>query len=203
MNAKQVTLVLLIAELLIPVLGYFFWNWDYSFILLYYAFDWLFFLIFQGVKIRKRLEISPSSNERNQALRALLIYSGSFILGIICIVYVSERVDPNFNFSDRFIAFMRYKDMGFEQGYILIPLCFFNAYNAYKRQFQLPKAAERFTVAELVGLSLIQHIILTLAIVVISTILLLGHLSPNIFLISCVFGVFAGKAYFQLYKLKP
>lgn len=203
MKAKQVTLVLLIAELIIPVLGYFFWNWDYSFILLFYAFDWVFLLIFQGIKIRKRLQLSNSVIERNNAIRGMIIYVCSFIISCGIILFVSDQVDPGFDFSNRFNAFMRYKDMGFEQAYIIVPLCFLNAYNAYKRQFVFPNAAERFTISQIIGLSLVQHIILTVAVIVISTVVLLGHLSPNIFLISCVFGVFAGKAYFQLYKTKP
>lgn len=201
MKAKQVTLVLLIAELIIPVLGYFFWNWDYSFILLYYAFDWIFFLIFQGIKLRKRLQITASKDERGNAIRAIIIYSGSFLVSIAAILYVSEQVDPHFDFIDRFNAFMRYKDMGFEQGYLLVPLCFLNAYNAYKRQFVLPNIAERLTVSQFIGISLVQHLILTSAVIIISATILLGNLSPNIFLVACIFGVFAGKAYFQLNKL--
>lgn len=200
MLPKKVILLLLVAELIIPVLGYFLWNWDYSFILLFYALDWIAFLVFQGVKMRKRLQFTAIVSEKQQAFKTAGIYLLVFIASLIVIYFSILSIDPNFDVLTQLKKFFLYKDMGIEQGYLLVPLTLLGAQRNYRTQFLNLNIYERFTVRQIFKSSLQQHLVLFIGIVLISGSVAVFKLSPNVLLFSCVIGVFLGKLYFQVLK---
>lgn len=203
MTPKQATLLLLVMELAIPLLGYFFWSWDYSFILLFYAIDWIFFLGFQGVKIYQRLQLSPASDEKRYATKAVAIYFGVFCCCITAFTFLAYTIDPMFNFGERMIAFLRYEDMGLAQGYFLVPFCLFSAYTIYKREFVLPQIAQRFTLQQFLRNSVVQHVVLAVGTLIVACVFIAAHLSTDILLFTTIGLLFLGKCYFQLLKNQP
>ena len=200
MLPKKVILILLAAELIIPVLGYFLWNWDYSFILLFYAFDWIAFLLFQGVKMRKRLQFTAIEGEKQQALKTGTIYLLVFIASLTIVFFSIKSLVPGFDAILQLKKFFLYKDMGIEQGYLLIPLTLLGAQRNYKTQFLNLKLYERFTIRQLFNSSILQHIVLLIGIVMVCGSVVIFSLTPNVLLFSCVIGVFLGKLYFQVLK---
>lgn len=200
MLPKKVILLLLVAELIIPVLGYFLWNWDYSFILLFYALDWIAFLVFQGVKMRKRLQFTAIVSEKQQAFKTAGIYLLVFIASLTVIYLSILSIDPNFDVIVQLKQFFLYKDMGIEQGYLLVPLTLLGAQRNYRTQFLNLKIYERFTIRQIFKSSIQQHLVLFIGIILISGSVAVFKLSPNVLLFSCVIGVFLGKLYFQVLK---
>jgi len=202
MSQRQFTLVQLLLELVIPVLGYFFWHWDTTFILLFYALDWLTAIGFNFLKTSKRLSFTSLKHERKQALVHHCISIFCFLGTFGALYIVLYIIIPHFSLSQRFIDFLAYEDMGLAQGYLLLPLLILNGYSGYKREFLLPKLYERKSIREIHSISSKQNICVLIVALIL---LVLSHvviIEPEVVLFSCMFGVFAGKLYFQLFK-KP
>lgn len=56
---------------------------------------------------------------------------------------------PGINFTQEMIAFWEYKDMGIQQGYILLPLLILIAYQRYKLEFLMPAKYRNIKQADL------------------------------------------------------
>ena len=61
-----------------------------------------------------------------------------FVVNCILIHLAMQELQPIIDFQQEALAFWSYKDMGIEQGYILLPLLIFVAYQKYKMEFLLP-----------------------------------------------------------------
>ncbi len=200
MTPRQFILIQLILELAIPVLGYFFWGWDTTFILLFYALDWLTAIVFNFLKTTKRLSFTSLKQERTQALFHHSISLFSFLLASACLYVVLYIIVPHFSLTQRFVDFLAYEDMGLAQGYLLIPLLILSGYNGYKREFLLPKLYERKSVREILSISSKQNVCVLIAAVILLVISHVVLIEPEVVLFSCMLGVFAGKLYFQMFK---
>jgi hypothetical protein len=138
MNRKY---VLLFSEALIPILGFFFWNWGLYFILLFYFIDVLAQEVIMHLKTKKIIgaqEISSSSNwVKSGALSAFVV------LALISLIHVSMfYIDPSINFMKQVELFWTYEEMGIQQGYLLLPLVGFMAYVQFRTDFIMPKMEE-------------------------------------------------------------
>lgn len=200
MSQRQFIFIQLVLELAIPVLGYFFWKWDTTFILLFYALDWLTAIAFNFLKTFKRLAFTSLKNERKQALIHHSIALFSFLGTLGSLYLVLKAIVPHFSLSQRFMDFLAYEDMGIAQGYVLIPLLVLSGYSAYKREFLLPKLHERKSVKEIHLTSSLQNSSVLIASLLFFGITCVTAIEPEVILFSCMFGVFAGKLYFQLFK---
>lgn len=67
-------------------------------------------------------------------LSFVLLISGIFLIHLAFL-----SIQPGIDFWKEFIAFVRYKDIGFEQGYILLPLIILVGFQRYKLEFVLPR----------------------------------------------------------------
>ncbi len=122
----------LVAEIAIPLLGYFFWDWGFYFILLFFLLDYLVFLTFTFVKHRKIIDYrnTPYFFPTKQVLSTLLL----FIFTIIFIFSGLPLIGP-FDFNRETWEFLSYKEMGIPQGFLLFPLVIYGGYAQYKMQF--------------------------------------------------------------------
>lgn len=161
MTPKRALIFQTLIEALIPVLGYFYWKWDASFILLFYLIDWLLFWTLTLLKAKKRIEFSGNATEKQVAIRHL---SGGFLCILstsAAVFYTLPQIHTKFSWSERIWAFLTYSDMGIQQGLILIPLLVLNGYLVFKQQFLLPQLFRKFPVAYFTRESIKQGIILT------------------------------------------
>lgn len=138
MNQQRLFVIQTILETVIPVVGYFAWHWDLSFILLFYLLDALLALGIFVAKGTKRLQFSKLNAEKQLFVKRLLISFILFSAAITGIAMAVIVIHPGLHWPERIWAFLTYKDMGIEQGYILVPLIIMNGILVYRQQFIMP-----------------------------------------------------------------
>lgn len=146
MRVKQ-KYVQIFADALIPLLGFFWWNWSLYFIVLFYLLDYLSNEAFLHLKAKRILEFQKKGKNIwiKKGIISFCLLSLSFFL-IHLAMYV---IEPRIDFKKEILNFWSYKDMGIEQGYILAPLIAFVGYQRYKMEFLLPKLFQRTNMQEL------------------------------------------------------
>lgn len=143
-NAK---IIQLIADAAIPLMGYFLWSWDLYFIVLFYLIDYFSNEIFLHIKSKKIVDYS--GKDSTSWLRKGLA-SGLFFLGVLTLAHLAiQGIVPGINFKQELINFWTYKDLGIEQGYILVPLIILVGYQRYRMEFLLPAKERVLTIDRL------------------------------------------------------
>ncbi len=125
----------IILEAILPIVGYFYWNWDTSFILLFYFLEWTLFLAITSAKGRKRYYYLGDPNEKKEALRNVSLGFVWLFLSCIIFGFTLIHLEINLSWLERIHAFITYSDMGIAQGYLLIPILILNGVMVYKQQF--------------------------------------------------------------------
>ncbi len=135
MSLAQVRIIQAVADLAIPLLGYFFWNWDFYFILLFYLLDYKIFCAFSFVKFHKVIQYKGLENKF--PVVNLLLTIALILIGFVAVIPALYQIDPAFDLLKNTWAFLSYKEMGIAQGIILIPLLIYAGFSQYKMQFLL------------------------------------------------------------------
>lgn len=140
-------LILLAGEVAIPILGYFFWSWNLYFIFLFMFLDLLSYNVLYWFKYKKinAFRAIQMIKFPFKQLATLLVLSGIIFVGY---TYLLNKIQGT-NFVQEMINFFFYKDMGFSQGYILLPLIIVSAYMSYKTEFVLLGKFTQLTVKQL------------------------------------------------------
>lgn len=137
----------IIGDAIIPLLGFFMWNWNVYFILLFYFLDLLVKEVLVNIKANKIHQ--HQANERGVIESFPMKFNLlSFVLLGFSLFIIYEFLifrDVQFNLLKEIVDFWNYKDMGFAQGYFLIPLVVVMGFMQYKNEFILPKIYERTT----------------------------------------------------------
>lgn len=135
MTQQRLFLIQTLLEAIIPVIGYFEWGWDLSFILLFYLLDALLAFGILLAKGKKRLSHSNNASERTlfakQSVSGLLL----FAVAIAGIALSITFLQPELNWWKRIVHFLTYEEWGIQQGYILVPLVVLNGVMVYRQQF--------------------------------------------------------------------
>ena len=152
MKRLNPTYIQLIGDSVIPLLGYFFWNWNLYFILIFYGLDLLTKEVLLHLKSKKINDFRKSENahgDKNENLQwiKLALTSSLFLSFSIFLIQLSmPHIERNFNSLQELYAFWSLKDVGgLEQGYILIPLLIFMGYFQYKMEFLKPGVFTKMT----------------------------------------------------------
>ncbi len=202
-NSTSSKLILILLELIIPLIGFLFWKWDFVFIMLFFALDWFVVVLFQFVKINVCLKRElDMSDKRFIGLTAFIILS-KFLGSLMIVIGVCYTLLPNFDLSSEFERFLSYKDSGMAQGYFLIPLCLLNGYLIYQRDFAKPKLYETKSIREIFMKSFTIHIVVFVICIIIAALAIYLKLSPEVLLYIALGTIFAGKVYFQILKTNP
>lgn len=161
MTQQRLLLIQTLLEALIPVIGYFEWGWDLSFILLFYLLDALLAFGIFLAKGNKRLKYSGNSTERTlfikHGLLGFLLFSGAIAGIAVSITFLH----PDLDWWKRIIHFLTYKEWGIQQGYVLVPLVVLNGVMVYRQQFLM---TARYRVLEMPSITkpfLVQGLVLT------------------------------------------
>lgn len=152
MQPKQIKLIQIIAELAIPLLGYFYWKWNIFFIFLFLFLD----LVANTVLLHfKQQKIKEHQNERTTILPYYLMYlvglSGVFYGALLC----CQKIIPDFDFYKQVHTFFFLKDMGISQGYLLVPLIVLTGIMQYKAEFKNTKKYVSTKLSRLLNLHLL------------------------------------------------
>lgn len=143
----------IIGDAIIPLLGFFMWNWSLYFILLFYLLDILVKETVIQFKSKKIIQFQGEQlNVKVMKKKWLRYFLISFILltfSLFVIFQILIYRETNFSFIRELIAFWEYKDMGFSQGYILIPLVVIMGFMQYKNEFIMPRIFEFVSIEKL------------------------------------------------------
>ncbi len=129
-------LILLLGDVIIPILGYYLWNWGLYFIFLFLFLDLLSYNILYYFKNRKIQQFKNQSIETKQMIGHFGILFLTTALIFIGYSYLFNALQAT-NYTTEMISFFMYKDMGFTQGYILLPIIILTALMTYKTEFIL------------------------------------------------------------------
>lgn len=135
MIPKKVRLTQTLLEALLPILGYFYWSWDASFVLLWFGLDWVAGILLTYLKSRKRYAYSRQVQEKRLAQQRLVTVLGAFAFTLLATWFTLPQLIHNFLWKERIWAFLSYADMGIPQGVILVPLIALNGYLLYNNMF--------------------------------------------------------------------
>jgi len=121
----------LLGDVALPLFGYFFWNWNFYFILLFFMLDQISRVIF----LPQRLKLTEiSKKDKNK------IFFRQLSLLIIELIVIHSAVflhQKDINFTKEFVRFLSYEDMGIAQGIILIPLIIASEWMRIKNELKL------------------------------------------------------------------
>lgn len=135
MKPAQLRIFQALADLAIPLLGYFFWNWSFYFILLFFVLDYLVASVFSFVKVRK----IASYREIHWSFPVTQLVSTVVLItvSLLAVIPALTLSNPTFNLAKETWAFLTYTELGFPipQGFILLPILAYGGYAQYKMQF--------------------------------------------------------------------
>jgi hypothetical protein len=126
MNKRTTFFIQLIGELVIPLVGYFFWDWSLLFILLFYLIENLFFSYFRIETIRE-IKKTVLKTEQKREYQDLVISFFLWLIECILVHLFIMLIYPNQSFTTEWINFFMYQDLGIPQGIILLPLIYFSS----------------------------------------------------------------------------
>jgi hypothetical protein len=121
----------LIGEVAFPLLGYFFWNWNLYFILLFFLLDQISRTIFLPQRL-KLIENTKAEKYKTFFLQFLLLILEIMVIHVAVYIHQNE-----INFTSEFLNFITYKEMGIAQGILLIPLILISEWIRIKNELKL------------------------------------------------------------------
>jgi len=116
---SQEKIVILLGDIAFPLIGFFFWNWGFYFIALYFIIDQLAKQAFLIVRLKN---ISLQFTEKAILLSKSMAL---FFFEVLIIILINYQMTVEFNPINGIINFLSYEDMGIQQGVVLIPLLIF------------------------------------------------------------------------------
>ena len=153
LNPKYIQLI---GDSIIPLLGYFFWNWNLYFILIFYGIDLLTKEVLLHLKSKKINDFRKGENahgdkNENSHWGKFALTSGLLLSFSIFLIQLSmPHIERNFDSFKELYAFWSLKDVGgIEQGYVLIPLIIFIGYFQYKMEFLKPGFFAKMSIQDL------------------------------------------------------
>jgi hypothetical protein len=124
-----------LGELVIPLMGYYLWNWDLHFILLFYYLDVVASFFLSIAKVRAVSIYRERKWVVNTHLSTFLIWYALIILGLSFLEIAILAIYPDINLIDSLFAFLSYEEWGIPQGVVLLPLIFLLNWQQYKQVF--------------------------------------------------------------------
>ena len=157
MKIKQ-AYIQLISDAIIPLAGALFFDWSLYFILIFYCIDLLASEVILHLKSKKTVEFRGmnKSNWIQNGLKSGVLFIVSLLLIHLGVFFIHPGID----FQKELVDFMAYEEMGIQQGYILVPLITFAAYQLYRMTFLMPARFRTITLNEIWNPHLISLLII-------------------------------------------
>lgn len=128
-------IILAFGDLIIPILGYYWWNWDLHFIFLFYYLDVLSSVVTNGLKLNKISLFRTGKSQAAVHIRQLVSWYVFVLIGLAAFEVGMLFLYPDLNLMGSLIYFLKYEEMGIPQGAILLPLIFLMNYQQYQLTF--------------------------------------------------------------------
>lgn len=129
----------LLADLILPLVGYYMWGWNLYFILFFFVLDLLSNYYFTLLKSRKIVVSQGVLFPKLKVFLTTLLY----LLSGVGSVFLLSKIMSETSFLSELKAFVSYKEMGIPQLILLLPLITIGAYMQYKVQFLIPKMDQK------------------------------------------------------------
>ena len=175
----QEKIAVLIGDVALPLIGFFFWDWGFYFIALYFLIDQFAKQVFLLPRLVSAQVVLP--------LKAIVFAKSMllFLFQILMILLINYQLNPHFNLFQESINFIMYKDMGIQQGFILVPLLFTAEWLKLKTDNKVIKSTDikRFKINHVLKQAQILLSILVLLLGIINFTLIPEFLVVFIFLI--------------------
>lgn len=148
MTKKGIELISAVLEGIIPVLGYFLWDWNIYFVLVFYLFDYLVNQVLFSLKTHKVLYKPGYFKGKDTSLRSnflkiflLQLMVAGLVLSLFgfATLEISSTTIKDFSLLDQSSDFFWYRELGIPQGFLLIPLFILMGYAFYKMKFLMPR----------------------------------------------------------------
>ena len=137
MQNKQ-KVVQLLGDLAIPVLGFYLWNWNIYFILLFFCLDMIGGEIALHLKAKKIIEVQKGQTNlywKTFGFVSLLV----LCLNIVFIHFGMYVLHPEFDLFKEIVAFLSFTELGIQQGYVLLPIIALMVFFFFYAEFLLPR----------------------------------------------------------------
>lgn len=130
-----------IGEAVIPLLGFFYFEWNLYFILLFYFIDLITTEVFLHLKVNRILKFQSIRSYPKKWKLNTLFNSFMVVLVLIGSHFAITLLYPGILFEQEFVDFVMYEEAGIPipQGFILLPIVIFGNYQQYKTMFLRPK----------------------------------------------------------------
>lgn len=185
-----------LGDTIIPLLGYFLWEWDLYFIVLYFILELIFSEAFLHLKFYK----IHAFKKLNKSWLLHGIIGFLALTTLILFMHVGFTfLIPTIDFKTQISLFLSYEDMGIAQGYILFPLLFISGYQKYKMEFLRLKKYETVTIQNLWKSQLIKYFFVFLLIGFCSVMMLVGINNSLIYLAVILFASAGYKIFINHY----
>jgi hypothetical protein len=125
----------LLADLVLPLVGYYFWGWNIYFILFFFALDIVAQVYFAFLKSKKIATFQQTKYPIPHLTVSLMGYGVVSVLLVYSLPFIVKGSD----FYKELNSFLTYKEMGVPQLILLFPLVIVGGYMNYKVTFLLPK----------------------------------------------------------------
>jgi hypothetical protein len=137
----------LIGDAIIPLAGAFFFDWSLYFILVFYCLDLLANEVILHLKSKKTVEFR-GINKSEWSTGGLK--SGGLLLVALALIHVAIFfIEPGIDFKQQLYDFIMYEELGIPQGFVLVPLIAFSAFQLYRMKFLMPARFRTITMDQI------------------------------------------------------
>jgi ABC-type spermidine/putrescine transport system permease subunit I len=142
---NKLKLIQAIGEAVIPLLGFFYFEWNLYFIILFYFIDLVTTEVFLHLKINQILKFQSVRSYPKKWKVNTLVNTFLVLLVLIGTHFVIAVLYPGISFKQEFVDFVMYEEAGvpIPQGFILLPIVVFGNYQQYKTMFLRPKLYQK------------------------------------------------------------
>ena len=124
-------------DAVIPLLGFFIWNWSLYFILLFYFLDLLANEGIIHLKSRRTAIFQQKPEQTRKWIIWGMLSLTALIVALAMVHFAMIFIVPDINFFQEMRGFWNYEEMGIKQGYVLVPLILIVSFQQYRTTFLL------------------------------------------------------------------
>jgi hypothetical protein len=142
----QSKIIQLVGDLAIPLIGYYFWEWNMLFILFFYIIDVGISTVFTFIKTKSINQFHHSNYYPRKHITLIIL---GYLITFYLIYFLIQNISPKLNLGEEIVRFLMMKDLGLPQCVLLLPLLIIGGYMQYKVSFLAPKAFETIKIDSL------------------------------------------------------
>jgi hypothetical protein len=127
-------LISILGELIIPILLFYWWQWDLHYILLFVYIDIIAALIIAYLKEQKIVKTQHKNVAKPLGL-VFLKYAGIILVSVVLFEWLITRLYPEMQLWQSFLNFLLEEELGLPQIILLLPLLFLVNFQQYSMLF--------------------------------------------------------------------